>query len=129
MSYNPNTVESFQAFLVRKLTNSGQTMNHETATKIVENYTREQFEAGWRARGKAVTEELIEKREFTSLVWVDASETPPAQPVLKNNSSGHDDVLQANLALHLEKRCGGKEGGCKICEHEIKVEPAEEGKS
>ena len=52
------TKESFQEFLVRELTNSGQTLDQETASKIMENYTREQFEAGWQARGEADTEKI-----------------------------------------------------------------------
>ena len=50
-------------------------------------------------------------------------EAPPVEP--RNTSSGHDDVVQANMALHLELRCGGKAGGCKICECEILVERSE----
>ncbi len=126
-----------QAFLVCELTNSGQTLDHETASKIMEIYTREQFEAGWRACQSACSTQDLKSADIHSnsdvaiALRVSASrhrqltlpEAPPVEP--RNTSSGHDDVVQANMALHLELRCGGKAGGCKICEYEILVEPSE----
>lgn len=41
---------------------------------------RQQWEAGWRARGEAVMEKLIEKRDFKFLLWVRSMPPPAAQP-------------------------------------------------